>query len=198
MTSTTLETNPLREGLSSARTAEPCTIVIFGASGDLTERMLIPSLFALSEQRLVAPELSVLGISRRPFSDAEFRTKVKPDSGNATNWDSFSRGVFYMSGDHHQEETYQRLKARLAGKDEVIAEVTEEPSGRGATRCVDARSGRWQRTVRRRCRTILATIKRCSRPGGGATRRRDFSSLTAITSRSRGSSMARSRATAPT
>ncbi len=113
MTSTTLETNPLREGLSSARTAEPCTIVIFGASGDLTERMLIPSLFALSEQRLVAPELSVLGISRRPFSDAEFRTKVKPDSGNATNWDSFSRGVFYMSGDHHQEETYQRLKARL-------------------------------------------------------------------------------------
>ena len=80
MTSTTLQNNPLREGLSSARTAEPCTIVIFGASGDLTERMLIPSLFALSEQRLVSPELSVLGISRRPFSDSEFRGKVKPDS----------------------------------------------------------------------------------------------------------------------
>ncbi|MBT9584403.1 glucose-6-phosphate dehydrogenase [bacterium] len=113
MSSVSLETNPLREGLSSARTAAPCTIVIFGASGDLTERMLIPSLFSLSEQRLVPPELSVLGISRRPYSDGDFRSKVNPESGNATNWESFSRGIFYMSGNHHEAETFARLKVKL-------------------------------------------------------------------------------------
>ena len=113
MTTVSLETNPLREGLSSARTAAPCTIVIFGASGDLTERMLIPSLFSLSEQRLVPPELSVLGISRRPYTDTDFRAKVNPEAGNATNWDSFSRGIFYMSGNHHEPETFARLKVRL-------------------------------------------------------------------------------------
>jgi glucose-6-phosphate 1-dehydrogenase len=111
---TMVESNPLREGLSSARTAPPCTVVIFGASGDLTQRMLIPSLFDLSEQRLVPPELSVLGISRRPFSDADFRQRVQPDDVNSTNWSNFSRGIFYLSGNHHELETYERLKARLA------------------------------------------------------------------------------------
>lgn len=108
-----LETNPLREGQSSARTAAPCTMVIFGASGDLTQRMLIPSLFALAEQRLVPPEFSVLGMSRRPLSDTEFRERVRPFDCNSTNWGSFSRGLFYMSGNHHQEEAYHQLKARL-------------------------------------------------------------------------------------
>ena len=116
--STALESNPLREGLSSARTAAPCTVVIFGASGDLTQRMLIPSLFSLSEQRLIAPELSVLGISRRSLSDAEYREKVTPEGAEGTNWSSFSRGIFYMSGNHHEEATYAQLKARLREIDE--------------------------------------------------------------------------------
>lgn len=115
---TTLESNPLREGLSSARTAPPCTVIIFGASGDLTQRMLIPSLFSLSEQRLVPPELSVLGISRRPFSDSEYRQRVAPDDGDSTNWRNFARGIFYMSGDHHEPATYEQLKTRLLEIDE--------------------------------------------------------------------------------
>lgn len=119
MTTAALETNPLREGLSSARTAAPCTVVIFGASGDLTERMLIPSLFSLAEQRLVPPELSVLGISRRPFSDTDFRKKVGPQAEPGANWESFSRGIFYMSGNHHEVDTYTRLKVRLEEIDEA-------------------------------------------------------------------------------
>lgn len=118
MTSATMETNPLREGMSSVRTAAPCTVVIFGASGDLTQRMLIPSLFSLSEQRLIPPEFSVVGISRRPLSDGDFREKVRPESANATNWGSFSKGVFYMSGNHHEAATYAQLKARLQEIDE--------------------------------------------------------------------------------
>lgn len=114
----TLEDNPLREGLSSTRTASPCSVVIFGASGDLTQRMLIPSLFALSEQRLIAPEFAVVGISRRPLSDVDFRERVRPENCNATNWANFSRGVVYLSGNHHEEETYVRLKQRLEELDE--------------------------------------------------------------------------------
>lgn len=109
----TVESNPLREGQGSARTATPSTMVIFGASGDLTRRMLIPSLFSLAEQSLIPPEFSVLGISRRAFSDGEFRQRVCPGECNSTNWGSFSRGIFYQSGDHHLAETYEALKARL-------------------------------------------------------------------------------------
>jgi len=88
-------------------------MVIFGASGDLTERMLIPSLFDLAEQRLIPPEFSVLGISRRDFSDEAFREKLTPSDANSTNWQSFSSGIFYMAGNHRESETYDRLKAKL-------------------------------------------------------------------------------------
>ena len=88
-------------------------MVIFGASGDLTQRMLIPSLFDLAEQRLVPPEFTVLGISRRDFSDVAFRDRVAPENANSTNWASFSTGIFYMPGNHGEKETYGRLKAKL-------------------------------------------------------------------------------------
>ena len=93
-------------------------MVIFGASGDLTQRMLIPSLLDLAEQRLIPPEFSVVGISRRELSDEDFRKKVEPTDVNATNWSTFSQGVFYMAGNHTEAETYKNLKAKLAKLDE--------------------------------------------------------------------------------
>ncbi|MBI3927107.1 MAG: glucose-6-phosphate dehydrogenase [Armatimonadetes bacterium] len=97
-----------------ARAAEPCVMVIFGASGDLTQRKLIPALFALAEQRLIPPEFSMLGISRRSFTDEEFRQRVKPASVDETNWEAFSQGIFYMSGNHFEDACYRELGDKLS------------------------------------------------------------------------------------
>lgn len=94
-------------------------MIIFGASGDLTQRMLIPSLFDLAEERLISPEFSVLGVSRRSMTDEEFRGKVVPDGANATNWSTFSSGVFYMAGNHGESETYVNLKKKLDEIDQL-------------------------------------------------------------------------------
>lgn len=106
-------TNPLHEGLELEKRPDPCILVIFGASGDLTERKLIPSLYNLREQKLLPPNFAVLGISRRPLTDAEFRDKVKPEEHDE-DWTSFADGLFYMSGDHGDEACYETLQARIA------------------------------------------------------------------------------------
>ena len=55
------------------RTAEPCVVLIFGATGDLTRRKLLPALYRLSQQRLVPAEFAILGTARHAMSDEEFR-----------------------------------------------------------------------------------------------------------------------------
>ena len=52
-----LDTNPLREGLSRRKNPEPCSIVLFGASGDLTRRKLLPSLYNLARDGLLPPKI---------------------------------------------------------------------------------------------------------------------------------------------
>ena len=73
---TSLLTNPLRVGLRQERVISPQCIVIFGASGDLTHRKLVPALFELYRQRRLPSEFSVLGCARRPWSDEEFRQRM--------------------------------------------------------------------------------------------------------------------------
>ena len=69
--------NPLRVGLVEERIPEPCTVVIFGASGDLTKRKLVPALYSLARERLVPPGLTVLGFARRPIGDDGFRAAMR-------------------------------------------------------------------------------------------------------------------------
>ena len=69
--------NPLREGLQVERTAPPCVVIIFGASGDLTRRKLVPALFRLAEQRLIPAEFAIVGISRSKMSDEDFRSRMR-------------------------------------------------------------------------------------------------------------------------
>src|ERR1700680_1887030 len=66
-------TNPLREGLRLERTPEPCVMVIFGATGDLTKRKLIPALYNLARERLIPSGFSIVGFARRPVPDDQFR-----------------------------------------------------------------------------------------------------------------------------
>ena len=113
--------NPLREGLHVEKTAPPCVVVIFGASGDLTRRKLVPALFRLVAQRLLPAEFAIVGISRSALSDDEFRARMReavttfsPDKRvDEEVWSSFAEGLFYLPGDVGDSETYSKLKSLL-------------------------------------------------------------------------------------
>ena len=70
-------TNPLRIGLRQERVVPPQCLVIFGASGDLTHRKLIPALFELFKQRRLPSEFAVLGCARRQWNDEIFKEKME-------------------------------------------------------------------------------------------------------------------------
>ncbi|HYA94655.1 MAG TPA: glucose-6-phosphate dehydrogenase [Terriglobales bacterium] len=122
MSATTLET-PLTESVRLERTPEPCVMVIFGASGDLTKRKLLPAVYTLFKERLVPPNFSVVGFSRSEMSDDEFRAKMRDGleefSGpvDAANWQKFAAGLHYISAHPHRPEEYGKLKNILSDLD---------------------------------------------------------------------------------
>ncbi|GAA0909828.1 glucose-6-phosphate dehydrogenase [Virgisporangium aurantiacum] len=90
------------------RRAPPATLVIFGASGDLTARKLVPALKQLSHHRRLAKEFAVVGVARSPMSDDEFRAKLSngPDNGLLERFR-------YLAGGYDDPDTYARLKTLL-------------------------------------------------------------------------------------
>jgi glucose-6-phosphate 1-dehydrogenase len=110
----------LHEALRLRRMPDPCAVVIFGATGDLTHRKLLPSLYTLARLGLVPKELSVVGIARRPQTDETFRTQmaeaVRTASGSALDrsaWESFAKGLFYVQTEFGEQQGYERLRATL-------------------------------------------------------------------------------------
>ena len=69
--------NPLAEGLRLPRTPDPCALVIFGASGDLTRRKLIPAIYSLAVRDLLPEQFAIVGVARTEETDAEFRSRMK-------------------------------------------------------------------------------------------------------------------------
>lgn len=111
--------NPLRVGLARTRATEPCVVVIFGASGDLTWRKLVPALYRLADESLIPREFAVLGMSRSPMTDDEFRAKLREGFAELDEelWADFSRRIHYMAGNHRDAATYAGLEERLAQMD---------------------------------------------------------------------------------
>ncbi|GBC81567.1 Glucose-6-phosphate 1-dehydrogenase 2 [bacterium HR10] len=117
--------NPLREGLSLDRAPDPCILVIFGASGDLTRRKLMPALYTLARRRLLPMGFAVLGLARSPMSDDEFRARMRESveafsgegSPEAAIWEEFARSLFYVSADFRGPEGYRQLGAMLSRLD---------------------------------------------------------------------------------
>ena len=110
---------------TTGHTADPSVMVIFGASGDLTKRKLIPALYNLAREKLLSKDFAVVGISRREMSHDAFREKLTKDIKNfATHtvdsnlWDEFVKRLYYMSGDMQKPETYASLKALLGQVDQ--------------------------------------------------------------------------------
>jgi len=113
--------NPLREGVRLERTAEPCTVIIFGASGDLTKRKLVPALYRLTQQRLLPAEFAILGFARSEMSHEEFREKMKDAIVTYSEakrvddqvWESFANGLYYLAGDVNNPDAYQQISKLL-------------------------------------------------------------------------------------
>ncbi|HEY2572575.1 MAG TPA: hypothetical protein VGH65_00855, partial [Verrucomicrobiaceae bacterium] len=113
--------NPFQDPLRFERRVPECTVVIFGANGDLTKRKLIPALYRLAYDRRLSSGFAVIGISRTPMSDDSFREKmldaVKKFSEDTefdeTVWKSFADGLFYVAGDIGDDKLYKDLAAKV-------------------------------------------------------------------------------------
>jgi glucose-6-phosphate 1-dehydrogenase len=109
--------------MSSPQAApEPCVLVIFGASGDLTQRKLVPALFELDCQGRLPRGLCVLGVSRTPMSDDEFRAKMRESSArfakvaggfSEDRWAPFARRLHYLAEDAAQPAAFGRIADRI-------------------------------------------------------------------------------------
>jgi len=118
--------NPLREGLLSRALAEPCSLVIFGATGDLTHRKLIPALYNLNSDGNLPPALSVVGFARRDKSDEQFRgelleaaEKFSRQKINPELWDGFASRISYHRSEFNNVEGYHELARRLDEMDKT-------------------------------------------------------------------------------
>ncbi|MEK7773379.1 MAG: glucose-6-phosphate dehydrogenase, partial [Deltaproteobacteria bacterium] len=105
------------------RAPEPCAFVIFGASGDLARRKLVPALFRLSKSRMLSGNFFIIGVSRSGFDDASFRSMMEealerlPCFDHAA-WEEFSRRLFYRKlDDYGDTSSLTGIKDLLSDKE---------------------------------------------------------------------------------
>src|SRR5208283_2480737 len=97
----------------TARPADPCVMVIFGAGGDLTSRKLIPALYNLAKADLLSREFAIVGLSHGAMSTEQFRQKVTADvkhyAGGDVDQDIvewFCKRLYYISGEFDDKNVY--------------------------------------------------------------------------------------------
>src|SRR5689334_6922597 len=119
----TLE-NPLLQGLKMRRTPDPCIFVIFGASGDLTQRKLIPALYSLAYRRLLPEKFAVVGVARSEESDERFRDRMEAavreharDPFRDDVWAPLAEGLHYVATDFSDDAGMNRTADFLAQLD---------------------------------------------------------------------------------
>src|SRR5262249_46821489 len=104
---------------------EPCAIVLFGASGDLAKRKVIPALFDLPAHDSLGERYSIIGFARTPMTDDSFRNtageaaKTISEGGpiDSTKWNEFAANLYYSPGDYGDQEAYAKLSRRLTELD---------------------------------------------------------------------------------
>ncbi|HEY5296181.1 MAG TPA: glucose-6-phosphate dehydrogenase [Gaiellaceae bacterium] len=118
------EHNPLAEGLSLRRRPDPCILVIFGASGDLTSKKLIPALYSLACRRLLPENFGIVGAARTEETDDEFRERMKQavkdharDPFDDAIWESLAAGMRYSTLDFADDAAEDSLRAKLTELD---------------------------------------------------------------------------------
>ena len=114
--------NPFQDPLRFERRVPECVVVIFGANGDLTKRKLMPALYRLAYDRRLSAGFAVVGISRTPLSDDQFREKMLDSVKRFSEdtkfdedvWNAFAQGLHYLPGDIGDADLYRRLAAKLS------------------------------------------------------------------------------------
>ena len=122
----------MREGFEEqGQQAGPCTMVIFGAGGDLTKRKLIPALYNLAKDRLLSPQFALIGFSYDSLTTEAFREQLskdikefEPEPVDAKLWDWFLERIYYVQGDFQDSAAYEKLRAQIA-----VAEETHSTQG---------------------------------------------------------------------
>jgi glucose-6-phosphate 1-dehydrogenase len=106
--------------MKAAKPAGPCVIVIFGAGGDLTKRLLVPALYNLRREKLLPEEFAVVGIARSRQDDATFRQELGASlrefaQGKFVNsdWNWLAERMFYVRGEFDDPDAYKRLAEHL-------------------------------------------------------------------------------------
>ena len=161
--------NPLRVGLRNERAPEPGAIVIFGASGDLTRRKLVPALYNLYLDRLLPGALAVVGVARRNLSDDEFAESLRKGIESHSRrrlesglWKEIASRISYVSTTFDDSDGYRRLAEHLSVVDRqqgtegnrlyylatppsAFSVIIEQLGKAGLNRPVEG--GRWARVV---------------------------------------------------
>jgi glucose-6-phosphate 1-dehydrogenase len=118
--------NPLAVGLPISRRPEPCAMVIFGASGDLTKRKLFPALYSLAVRELLPEQFAVVGVARTEESDDQFRERMKAavqefgrDEFRDDVWERLAAGIRYVTADFMNKKAFfDSVTKVLVGLDE--------------------------------------------------------------------------------
>ncbi|GBL28025.1 glucose-6-phosphate 1-dehydrogenase [Verrucomicrobiota bacterium] len=113
--------HPFLSGLSKHRGAQPTCVVIFGASGDLAARKLLPALYNLAVDSLLPADFHLIGFGRKPIPDAEFRTQAAADIQKFSRrefrpdiWKRVEDNMSYQAGGYDEPAAFEALKAQIA------------------------------------------------------------------------------------
>jgi glucose-6-phosphate 1-dehydrogenase len=116
-----MQSNPLLDGLRIEPAPGPSVLVIFGASGDLTRRKLLPALYQLSRAHRLPPRFSVIGVAKTPMDDEKFREQFRAslrefaevDPATDPVAESLAQHLRYLTGDLDDQALYQRLASTI-------------------------------------------------------------------------------------
>jgi len=111
-----------RSGSAYGGVVDPCTVILFGASGDLAKRKVVPAMYDLASHNALGPRYAIIGFSRTPMTDESFRTMVSDSAKSISEvgpidpkqWTDFASNLFYNAGDYSKPESYTQLAERIA------------------------------------------------------------------------------------
>src|SRR5713101_4583393 len=121
--------NPLRAGLRAESAPDPCAVVIFGASGDLAHRKLVPALYNLAVSAHLPAAFGIVGVSKSEYSHAEFAREMREAVAQYSRtkpideevWQDFGAGLRYVAGSFDDPQAFVKLKAQLEELDKTRA-----------------------------------------------------------------------------
>jgi glucose-6-phosphate 1-dehydrogenase len=114
-----------KSGSVYGTTAEPCTVVLFGASGDLAKRKVIPAMYDLAQHNSLGERYAIVGFARTPMTDESFRATIGEAAKTISEvgpiepakWDAFAANLYYSAGEYGDQNSYAQLAKKLTELD---------------------------------------------------------------------------------